>query len=362
MKTNSTLVKLLAVTLLHFFVSGSSYSQNLLGNSNFSNGNSMWALLGMNVEVNAETVYGGSNSSNRVAEVDALVGLRQKVEVVAGKTYRFDFRASRRTRGATPAVVGIRVKITGGNSGIEYVNTTRTYNNTTFSYRAETGSFSLASGSVDNIVIIEISSYNNSSSLGVIVDDVELSAVSASSLPVQWISFIAERKGNNTLLSWRTSSEINNAFFIVERSFNGVNFDSIGLVSANTSKTYSYNDNKGQPGTNYYRLKQVDIDGKFSYSKVLLIKTANAGEELKVFPTAANQHINLSLNLASNSRVTIHVVDAAGRVVVSTKKELAAGFNQQTIDVANLNAGSYYLQVISGDGVLNKTKSFVKIN
>jgi hypothetical protein len=362
MKTNSTLFQLLAVTLLLLFVSTSSYSQNLLGNSNFNNGNSMWALSGMNVEVNAETVYGGSNLSNRVAEVDALVGLRQKVEVVAGKTYRLDFKASRRTRGGTPAVVGIRVKITGSNSGVEYVNTTRTYNNTTFSYRAESGSFSLASGSVDNAVIIEISSYNNSSSLGVIVDDVELSAVSASSLPVQWISFIAERKGNNTLLSWKTSSEINNAFFIVERSLNGANFDSIGLVSANSFKTYSYNDNNAQPGTHYYRLKQVDIDGKFSYSKVLMIKTANNGEELKVFPSLANQHINLSLNLVTGSRVTIHVVDAKGRVVMSTRKELVAGFNQQTMDVANLNAGSYYLQVISGDGVLNKTKSFLKIN
>ncbi|MBC7850607.1 MAG: T9SS type A sorting domain-containing protein, partial [Chitinophagaceae bacterium] len=341
-------------------------SQNLITNSNFTLGALGWLLGGMRGEVAPETAYGGSTPFNIAAEVDAEVGLRQKAPVVGGSTYAVTYKASRRTRGNVPAVVGITVRVVGNNTGTVYHTINRTYSNTVFAFQSSSMSFTIPAGSGDNAVSMEIVAYNNTTSHGVIVDDVEMTAVSASSLPVQWISFTGELRNRTAILNWKTAKEVNNKLFVIERSTNGSRFDSIAVSKAGNSTStfnqYSYTDAHVAGGTSYYRIRQVDIDGKNSYSKVIIVKMQGAGSEMKVFPTAATNSVNFNMSIDRASDAQVMIVDANGRMVLRTQKTLAAGSNQQTVDVSSLTKGSYYFQVRNNDGTINSTQVFHKVN
>lgn len=359
--TNRTLIIAVAILLASF----KSNSQNLLNNSDFLSGTTAWVLNGMNVEINNETVYGGYSNNNPVAEIDAQVGLRQKMSVTAGKLYTIAFKASRRTSGTTPATVGILVRII-GTSGTTYVNYTREYSNTVFGYTNESKTFSIPASSGENVVVVEFTAYNNSTSHGVIVDDIEMTSASASSLPVQWISFTGELKNQQAVLNWKTASELNNKYYVVERSVNGNRYDSIGVVKAsangNNSNSYSFTDASVKPGTNFYRLRQVDVDDAAKFSKVVSVRLSNGADAIKVFPTVANSNINFNVSNASAGNATVSVYDAAGKMILSSQKTLSNGANQQSIDVSNLTKGAYYFNIRNNDGSINHTQAFHKVD
>ncbi len=111
-----------------------------------------------------------------------------------------------------------------------------------------------------------------------------------STLPVNWLSFTAEKSTNaSVLLKWSTAGEINNDHFIVEKRTDGINFTSIGNVlsagNGNTVRHYSYIDTKTVNGNNYYRIQQVDRDGRFKYSVIVHVNMA--GAIFSVFPNPA---------------------------------------------------------------------------
>ena len=235
MKTKSTnniystafiIMLFLSVPIFSF----SQNSQNLLTNSDFSSGYTAWNLTGMAVEINIENIYGGPSKTNLTAEVDAFVGLRQKMPVIPGKIYTINFKASRRTSRSTPASVGIRLMITGDASGTTYVDFTMEYSNTVFGFTNEGQTFTLPPTSKDKAVIVEFTNFNNNSTHGVILDDVFMAATGTSSLPVQLISFTGELRNEQTILNWRSCCESNNRYFIVERSANGNHYYSIGRL------------------------------------------------------------------------------------------------------------------------------------
>lgn len=363
MKTNSTKSFILAAALL--LATLSSKSQNLLSNSDFLSGTVAWVLGGMNVEINRENVYGGPLANNAVAEIDMLVGLRQKMSVVPGKVYTITYKASRRTSGTTPAVVGIIVKVTGV-GGATYVNKSKQYSNTVFGYTTESSTFSIPAYSTDNAVVVEFTHLNNTTTHGVIVDDIEMTASAASSLPVQWVSFTGELKNQQTILNWKTAAEWNNKYYVVERSVNGARYDSIGVVTASQNGSnggsYTFTDASVKSGTNFYRLRQVDADYSTKYSKVVTVRMQNGSEAVKVFPTLASSNINFNISNASAGIATVSVFDAAGKMVITSQKTLSAGVNQQTIDVSALNKGAYYFSIRNSDGSLNHTQAFHKVD
>ncbi|MCX6274393.1 MAG: FG-GAP-like repeat-containing protein, partial [Bacteroidetes bacterium] len=98
-------------------------------------------------------------------------------------------------------------------------------------------------------------------------------------LPVELISFSGEPLGKEVLISWSTASEINNEYFTIERSRNGIDFQIVGEVNGagNSTQTlkYEYLDHQPYPGINYYRLKQTDVDGAFKYSELIVVKLGN---------------------------------------------------------------------------------------
>mgnify|MGYP003597335677 CR=1 FL=1 len=170
----------------------------------------------------------------------------------------------------------------------------------------------------------------------------------SSTLPVTFAGFNGRLQGNNVLLDWTTSTEINSSHFEIERSTDGNRFITIGRKTAagnsSTRQDYSFTDPSLPEGIYFYRLKQVDNDGRFKYSAVIRLRV-RTGAELVLMPNPARQHLQIS-GLANNSNYII--VNAAG------KQERNGIWNGQSISLEGLAAGMYFLQVQQGDQWIRK--------
>jgi hypothetical protein len=168
-------------------------------------------------------------------------------------------------------------------------------------------------------------------------------------LPVKLVYFNAEKQGSTALLQWATTEEINNSYFEVERSSNSVNFSPIKKVDANNSNSnqlnkYSAIDNTPLPGNNFYRLKQVDIDGKVSYSSVVELSFSGS-TALKVFPNPATQN-EITVNYTLGSLKTIAVYSVENKLMLMRNLNNVSG--NQKLDISNLAKGVYIIK-LSGD-------------
>jgi hypothetical protein len=208
----------------------------------------------------------------------------------------------------------------------------------------EVGNYSVA---VTNSIATELTLYSDT--------------VAVTTLPVKVLSFTATKEGKQSLLQWTTSQEVNSNYFAVERSNDGVNFSGIGTVTAkgNTVATtnYTFTDNEPKNGTNYYRLRMVDKDGKYSYSQVRNINEA-ISFAASIYPNPVQTSLNLNFNSNNEATVQIEIVNAEGKTITSQQIQLAAGSSTQTINTSSLSNGTYYVRCITTDGVTEMT--FVK--
>ncbi len=182
----------------------------------------------------------------------------------------------------------------------------------------------------------------------------------STTLPIQLSSFEATNRRTSTLLSFTTATEKNNAYFAIERSSDGRTFTSIGEVKcAGTSLTqqdYTYTDEKPLRGTNFYRLKQVDFDGQFSYSPVVSVVFGKVGNVV-LYPTPTTSTMNVRLEEAFQTEANWQVIDLVGRVV--TEGIFPAEQTEMQIPVGTLSEGNYVLRVTAGQEVI--TQKFRKI-
>ena len=172
-------------------------------------------------------------------------------------------------------------------------------------------------------------------------------------LPVTLTAFDAQATGTAALCTWATASEVNNDHFVVERSLDGSTFTALGKVAGQGSTTashaYRYTDAEaGRQGTNtvYYRLQQVDTDGKTSYSPVRAVTFAAQPVALYPTPTAGDA-ATLDLSSLAAQPYQAQVLDLTGRVLLT--RTLAGGLAHD-FDVRSLPAGAYIV-VLSGAGV-----------
>lgn len=172
-------------------------------------------------------------------------------------------------------------------------------------------------------------------------------------LPVTLISFKAQSEGQTASLSWATSEEINSDRFDIERSQNGKNWAKIGSLASHkessTNQYYSFVDASPLRGDNLYRLKMVDLDETFSYSR---IESVNFKGIALVYPNPVSASENLTLNVGDWSKVSqVKVVNATGKVVFEASNALVSG-----ISTRNLVAGAYVIQVTHTDGTTSSQK------
>jgi uncharacterized repeat protein (TIGR01451 family) len=167
-------------------------------------------------------------------------------------------------------------------------------------------------------------------------------------LPVKMLSFSASPGSGYILLKWSTTNEIDASHFEVEHSFDGASFSGIGIVSAvnNSSLTnqYQFTHSQNKTGNHFYRLKIVDLDGKFIYSKVLKLTIGKNDYDLfSITPNPAFAKISIT----GNGITSITLYDIAGRLVF-TKNENAV--LSTTLDISALTSGIYTVWVQSADG------------
>lgn len=180
---------------------------------------------------------------------------------------------------------------------------------------------------------------------------------SSVAVPVKLLGFAATYNGRSISLNWSTANEINASHFIVEKSTDGTVFNNIAQITANNrilTNNYNYAD-AAFAGIVYYRLKIVDKDGSFTYSKTISLNTQLMAD-IKVYPNPAQQYLSLVVK-ASNQPSHITIVDAAGMIVQQTK--MAAGVVQTTIDISGLPKGTYRV-AINNAASGSQTAAFIK--
>lgn len=187
-------------------------------------------------------------------------------------------------------------------------------------------------------------------------------------LPVSLVAFAGEHNNGINKLQWTTSSEHNSAGFVVERSENGTDFKSIGYVNtlaeggySNHSLQYKFNDESPVYGTNYYRLKMMNKDQTFSYSKTIQL-TSNRKLIVvnKLYPNPAVAEVKMEVESLQNETVDLLIVDVHGRNVMAERLTLAPGVNVKTINVRGLSSGSYLIKLGCSSGCENAVFKFVK--
>jgi|AntRauTorckE5430_2_1112549.scaffolds.fasta_scaffold06948_1 beta-glucanase (GH16 family) len=155
-------------------------------------------------------------------------------------------------------------------------------------------------------------------------------------LPVALSHFSAKAEGRKTNLQWKTATETNSDYFQIEKLVDGSRFTSIGQVKSagNSTSTQSYEmwDNAPATGINYYRLKQVDIDGTSSYSNTLTVSFDSDNSLTLVMWKALGQSIESTHYVANSGSYHLMVVDLTGRVVYVRKLELTEGLNEIAFD------------------------------
>ena len=167
-------------------------------------------------------------------------------------------------------------------------------------------------------------------------------------LPVQWVKFTATKKEQSSLLNWQTGSEQNSDRFEIERSSNGTTFNTIGTVASTNNPNgaqYSFQDNYPLTGINYYRLKQLDIDGKFEYSRIVQLSFDQKGT-ITIYPNPVKEWLNISVTGSQTIR-SIVITDLTGKVVQKNQNLLTS-----SVPVHNLNAGAYLIRVETTEGIL----------
>lgn len=186
------------------------------------------------------------------------------------------------------------------------------------------------------------------------------------SLPISNIEVQVVSNPNNIyIVSWQTTEELNVDHFEIERSFNLIDFTKIGdvksLGNSTAKQQYIFEDNvKNYASSKYaYRIKSVDIDGKYQYSNIVSLQKIT-DESFSIYPNPFKDNINIDINSKSETNYTIQLSNAVGVIVKKFAGNLVSGNNKiQINDLGNLAKGIYYLQ-FSVDEKETKTYKLIK--
>lgn len=180
-------------------------------------------------------------------------------------------------------------------------------------------------------------------------------------LPLTLIDLKAKVQAGNIVLQWTTNNEVNTKEFIIEESQNGTSFKNISAVKAASTSgmnNYSFIHSNPSEGVHFYRLKMMDIDGRYTYSKVVKAVFNNKDISLLVYPNPATSILNVRMNSGKKGNTMLRITDISGKEVYRKLIFVNTGINTNYINVQKLPAGIYYLNM-DVNGKSGK-KSFVK--
>jgi type IX secretion system substrate protein len=169
-------------------------------------------------------------------------------------------------------------------------------------------------------------------------------------LPLQWLNFNAYSIQGKALLEWSTMDEATILQFDIEQAIDSISFAKIGSVSAvNSLNTTSYSFSQANPALceNYYRVKEVSIDGSYRYSETKELSFGINSNQIKILknPVLSDQ-VDISISSTSNKKACVRIVDMNGKCILNTNLILQKGDNRE-IFTAPTNAGVYMIQLLS---------------
>jgi hypothetical protein len=180
----------------------------------------------------------------------------------------------------------------------------------------------------------------------------------ASVLPIELLSFDAKAGRDGMDIFWTTVSEVNTSEFVVEKTRDGQNFTEIKKIKAAGNSTsilnYKVTDKNPLEGNNYYRLKEIDFDGKVAFGKLIAARFIKNNNELSVIPNPAQNEIGINYFSDKDAMTTISVIDVKG-VLVLTKNIIADydGANNILLDISRFQPGIYSVLLVNADKNLN---------
>jgi hypothetical protein len=175
----------------------------------------------------------------------------------------------------------------------------------------------------------------------------------STTLPVELVQFLATKNDDGSVkISWATSQEENSNYYDIERSSDQSQWSSIGTVKAkgysSTTTNYFLNDKSPISGTGYYRLKMVDLDGKFTYSKSISVTTDKNSLPLVIYSNPFSDQIRLKINVSRPQNLIMTVSDMLGKTYISKSYQAQSGDNFVNLQPSIGSSGMYILR-IQGD-------------
>lgn len=167
-------------------------------------------------------------------------------------------------------------------------------------------------------------------------------------LPVELLDFTAQANGSEVNTAWTTASELNNDFFTLERSADGIDFSSIATIdgagNSNQELHYNYIDKEPIDGTSYYRLRQTDYDGHSTLSALRTINIGNSGH-ISVYPNPVTDELNISFSASADMNALVSINSMMGQSLMNNSFQLKEGNNTLHLQLTHLPKGIYILLV-----------------
>ena len=171
--------------------------------------------------------------------------------------------------------------------------------------------------------------------------------------PVKLTSFNGDYSNGVARLNWQTSQELNNDRFELYRSFDGTNFElatSIaGAGNSSVPKNYTYQDHINLDGNVYYKLKQIDIDGKFSFSNIIKLSSNDARASFKIYPNPVVNNFAASFSAPKSGVATLLIRNTSGQTVYKKSLSIVKGDNTVSIGAQQFSTGMYYINIINDE-------------
>jgi hypothetical protein len=204
-----------------------------------------------------------------------------------------------------------------------------------------------------------------------VVDDISIVGCNGNiPLPVKLMSFSGSIRNDITTLNWETAGEVNFSHYEIQRKGNnGGNFETIGTVPLQNSSgraNYQYGDNLTSVSGDafFYRLKMVDVDGKFQYSKEVLVRKSQKsmnGIVVTPSPIRGGSAANIRFEASRNSIVTIRIVDMTGKTVLQQQNKVTEGINSVFVNNTDrLQPGTYVIQLFDGEEITSSKFSVIR--
>ena len=264
----------------------------------------------------------------------------------------------------------VRITLPSGYYGSTYNNASGSNSSTDSDITQGTGSTNTISGISINLLnqatngndaFTGVSDYTNIGAGFVLV---------AQALPVTWSSISVKNNKCENIITWTTESETNNDYFVVERSKDGKIYGDAAMIDGQGDKRstthYEHKDASASRGVTYYRIKQVDFDGRFTYSPVVNVRNTSCAD--KSFVTAypnpgTDNNVTLEIpEVAAGEDITIIMYNHVGQAVKTYKINASENTQSLTLDITDLKSGIYMFHVSSSGGSLdNANIKFVKI-